>query len=79
MPGIKYNMETVDDDILGFATNFMDKAKQANRPFFVWLNPTRMHVYTHLSPKYQAMMTPRTGGTLKKPGWLSSTTSSAGS
>ena len=59
MPGIKYNMETVDDDILNFATDFMDKAKQANKPFFVWLNTTRMHVYTHLSPKYQAMMTPQ--------------------
>jgi hypothetical protein len=41
-----------------FAEDFMDKAKQANKPFFVWLNPTRMHVYTHLSPKYQAMETP---------------------
>jgi arylsulfatase A-like enzyme len=61
MPGIRYNMETVDDDILGFAEDFMDKAKQANKPFFVWLNPTRMHVYTHLSPKYQAMMTPENG------------------
>src|SRR5215472_16541512 len=50
MPGIKYNMETVDDDILNFATDFMDKSKQAGKPFFVWLNPTRMHVYTHLSP-----------------------------
>jgi arylsulfatase len=61
MPGIKYNMETVDDDILNFATDFMDKAKQANKPFFVWLNTTRMHVYTHLSPKYRAMMTPENG------------------
>ena len=61
MPGIKYNMETVDDDILNFATDFMDRAKQANKPFFVWLNPTRMHVYTHLSPKYQAMETPENG------------------
>jgi arylsulfatase A-like enzyme len=61
MPGIKYNMETVDDDILGFALSFMDKAKQADKPFFVWLNPTRMHVYTHLSPKYAAMQTPENG------------------
>jgi arylsulfatase A-like enzyme len=59
--GIKYNMETVDDDILSFALNFMDRAKQADKPFFVWLNPTRMHVYTHLSPKYEAMETPENG------------------
>jgi arylsulfatase len=61
MPGIKYNMETVDDDILNFATDFMDRAKQAQKPFFVWLNTTRMHVFTFLSPKYQAMMTPENG------------------
>ena len=59
--GIKYNMETVDDDILNFATDFMDRAKQANKPFMVWLNPTRMHVITHLSPKYTAMETPENG------------------
>ena len=38
-----------------FAINFMDKAKSDNKPFFVWLNPTRMHIVTHLSPKYEAM------------------------
>jgi arylsulfatase A-like enzyme len=61
VPGVKYNMETVDTDILNFATDFMDRAKQANKPFFVWLNPTRMHVITHLSPKYQATMTSENG------------------
>jgi arylsulfatase A-like enzyme len=61
IPGVLYNMETVDDEILAFAEIFMDKAKLANKPFFVWLNPTRMHVITHLSPKYQAMMTPENG------------------
>ena len=41
-----------------FGISFIHRAKQANKPFFVWMNPTRMHVYTHLSPKYQAMVTP---------------------
>src|SRR5450432_1839849 len=41
MDGIKYNMETVDDTIRDLAINFMDKAKADNKPFFVWLNPTR--------------------------------------
>ena len=54
--GIKYNMETVDDHILEFATDFMEKAKKDGKPFFVWLNPTRMHVFTHLSPKYKALL-----------------------
>jgi arylsulfatase len=48
-------METVDDEIRDFALKFMDKAKADNKPFFVWLNPTRMHIVTHLSPKYEAM------------------------
>ena len=61
MPGIKYNMETVDDVILGHALDFIDKSKAAGKPFFVWLNPTRMHVITHLSPKYEAMRTPENG------------------
>ena len=29
----------------------MDKAKADGKPFFVWMNPTRMHIVTHLSPK----------------------------
>jgi arylsulfatase A-like enzyme len=48
-------METVDEEIRDHAMTFLDKAKQDNKPFFLWLNPTRMHVTTHLSPKYEAM------------------------
>jgi arylsulfatase len=55
MDGIKYNMETVDGDIRDFAINFMDKAKADGKPFFVWINPTRMHIVTHLAPKYTAL------------------------
>jgi arylsulfatase len=54
-------METVDDEIRDFAINFMDKAKKDNKPFFVWLNPTRMHIVTHLSPKYEAMRNSENG------------------
>lgn len=53
--GIKHNMETVDNAILKHTTDFMEKAQKDNKPFFVWLSPTRMHMYTHLSPKYKAM------------------------
>ena len=38
----------------------MDKAKKDGKPFFVWHNTTRMHVWTFLSPKYQAMMNSKT-------------------
>jgi len=54
-------METVDDEIRDFATNFMEKAKKDGKPFFVWLNPTRMHIVTHLSPKYEAMRNSENG------------------
>jgi len=57
MEGVKYNMETVDDTILEKTFNFMDKAQDNDKPFFIWHNPTRMHVFTHLSPEYQATMT----------------------
>src|SRR5216110_3430384 len=54
-------METVDDEIRDFALKFIDKAKADNKPFFVWLNPTRMHIVTHLSPKYEAMRNSENG------------------
>ena len=47
-------METVDDEIRDLAINFMDKAKKDGKPFFCWLNPTRMHIVTHLSEKWSA-------------------------
>ncbi len=47
-------METVDDEIRDLSLKFIDGAKAASKPFFVWLNPTRMHIVTHLSPKYEA-------------------------
>ena len=34
----------------------MDKAKNDGKPFFIWHNTTRMHVFTYIPPKYQAMM-----------------------
>jgi arylsulfatase len=61
-------METVDDEILDFSLKFMDKAKADNKPFFVWLNPTRMHIVTHLSPKYEAMRNSKNGWTIHEAG-----------
>ncbi len=54
-------METVDDEIQAAAFKFIDGAKAAGKPFFCWLNPTRMHVVTHLSPKYQALRNAENG------------------
>ena len=61
-------METVDDEILALSLKFMDKAKADGKPFFVWLNPTRMHIVTHLSPKYEAMRNSTNGWTLSEAG-----------
>ena len=61
-------METVDDEIRDHALKFLDKAKADNKPFFLWLNPTRMHIVTHLSPKYQEMRNSKNGWTIHEAG-----------
>jgi arylsulfatase A-like enzyme len=55
----KYNMETFDEVLVDNSKRFMDEAKQAGKPFFIWHNTTRMHVFTYLSQKYQARMNPK--------------------
>jgi arylsulfatase A-like enzyme len=61
-------METVDDEIRDKALAFLDKAKADGKPFFLWLNPTRMHIVTHLSPKYQAMRNSKNGWSIHEAG-----------
>jgi len=61
-------METVDDEILGAAFNFIQHARNENKPFFCYLNPTRMHVVTHLSEKYEKMRTPENGWSVYEAG-----------
>lgn len=61
-------MKTVDDEILSKALAFLDNARKDNKPFFLWLNPTRMHVITHLSDKYQKMRTPENGWSIEEAG-----------
>jgi arylsulfatase len=57
MDGIKYNLETFDEVIRDSVNGFIEQAVSQDTPFFVWMNPTRMHIYTHLSPEYTAMQT----------------------
>jgi arylsulfatase len=61
-------MKTVDDEILDMSLKFIAKAKSDGKPFFVWLNPTRMHVVTHLSDKYEKMRTPENGWSVQEAG-----------
>ena len=46
-------METVDDEFLDASLKFIDKAHKDSKPFFVWWNSTRMHVFTHLRKESQ--------------------------
>ena len=49
-PLTRKRMETVDEEVTDAALKFMDKAVKDNKPFFVWWNSTRMHIFTHLKP-----------------------------
>jgi arylsulfatase len=41
-------METIDEEFLAAAKDFIDRQHKADKPFFVWFNSTRMHIFTHL-------------------------------
>ncbi len=49
-PLTKQRMETVDEEVTTAAIAFMDKSVKEDKPFFVWWNSTRMHIFTHLKP-----------------------------
>lgn len=64
----KYDMETFDEVLVDASMKFMDKAKDDGKPFFIWHNTTRMHVFTYLSPKYQALMNSKTNYNVEEAG-----------
>ena len=41
-------METIDDEVTAATLDYLEKAKKADKPFFLWWNSTRMHINTHL-------------------------------
>ncbi|MCY1740866.1 arylsulfatase [Ensifer sp. SL37] len=47
-PLTKKRMETIDDEVTEKALDFMERAKDADKPFFMWWNSTRMHIWTRL-------------------------------
>jgi arylsulfatase A-like enzyme len=51
-PRQKVSMENVDDTITQRSLKFMEQSVKAGKPFFLWDNPTRTHVWTHLSPEW---------------------------
>lgn len=68
LPKAKYDMTTFDEVLVKASTDFMDKAKKDGKPFFVWHNTTRMHVWTFLSKKYSSMQNSNTNYGLEEAG-----------
>jgi arylsulfatase len=64
----KYDMTTFDPVLAKASCDFMDKAKKEGKPFFVWHNTTRMHVWTFLSKKYSSMQNSETNYGLEEAG-----------
>jgi arylsulfatase A-like enzyme len=54
-PLTKKRMETVDEEVTAAALDFMERAKKADKPFFVWWNSTRMHIWTHLKKESEGV------------------------
>jgi len=47
-PLTRKRMETIDDEVTAKTLDFMERAHKAGKPFFVWWNSTKMHIFTHL-------------------------------
>ena len=47
-PLTRKRMETIDEEVTAKTLDFMERAKKADKPFFIWWNSTRMHIFTHL-------------------------------
>ena len=54
-PLTKKRMETIDDETVAAALDFMERQAKAKKPFFLWYNSTRMHVWTHLKKESQGV------------------------
>jgi arylsulfatase A-like enzyme len=52
-PLTRKRMETIEDDLLAHSLDFIDRAHEAGKPFLLWHNTTRMHVWTHLSERWK--------------------------
>jgi len=49
----KKRMETIDEEVTKASLDYLERAKKANKPFFLWWNSTRMHIWTHLKKESQ--------------------------
>ncbi len=54
-PLTKKRMETVDDETVDAAINFLDRTSKSGKPFFLWWNGTRMHFRTHVKDELRGI------------------------
>lgn len=54
-PLTKKRMETIDEEVTAGALDFIDRAVADDKPFFLWWNSTRMHIFTHLKEESQGV------------------------
>ncbi len=54
-PLTRKRMETMDEEVMDMATDFIRRQDSSGTPFFVWFNTTRMHIWTHLKPASQGV------------------------
>jgi len=52
-PLTKKRMETADQEFVDKSVDFMKRAKKADKPFFVWFNSSRMHMFTHVPSEWK--------------------------
>jgi arylsulfatase len=48
-------METIDEEVTKASLDYLEKAKKSDKPFFLWWNSTRMHIFTHLKKESQGV------------------------
>lgn len=54
-PMTRKRMETADEEFVGASIKFIEKSVKAEKPFFAWVNASRMHVHTRLQEKYDGI------------------------
>ncbi|MFC7338625.1 arylsulfatase [Haloferula chungangensis] len=54
-PLTKKRMETIDEEVTAKSLDFIERAHKADKPFFLWYNTTRMHIFTHLKEASQGV------------------------
>lgn len=70
MEGVKYNMEDFDEVLVKDTSDFMEKSVKEGKPFFIWHNTTRMHVWTFLNEHYKSLMNSDTNFGLEEAGMV---------